>query len=297
VSRADFDATVHSVFRSAVNLRPNNSSRLLTLLTSDQPDLPQGIRLDASNDFSFDGLPTSGLAHCRDGLLRFDNFPLTIQLTGARRWKCDLSALEVDPAKPTVRAALSLVWDALNQRQKFLEAEIVADDLFRPATATKTAIARKMGEATRYLMDSTRQYKLTDPSAIKSLIGLGPGLTPSGDDLLVGYLAGLWCTVRGRSDLAQFLASLGKTIVRHSRQTNDISRTYLYHAAHGQVSSHLADLTGAISREENPKRLLESAEAAMQPGHSSGMDAVTGLLIGMATWMSPEIPRFSFRSL
>lgn len=284
VPRRDFDAVAHSVFRSAVNLRPIHSTRLLTLLASNQPDLPQGIRLDAPADFSFEGLTTGGLVHCRNGLLQFENFSLTIQLTGARRWKCALSALEVDSAKPTVRATWSFVWDALNQRQRLSEVEIIADNLFHSSASTQTAIAHKAGETLRDLITATQRFDLADSSALRALIGLGSGLTPSGDDLLVGYLAGLWCTVCGKTERAEYIKNLRKKIVRLSHRTNDISRTYLYHAARGQVSSALVNLAETISRGENPERLLALAESAMQPGHSSGMDAVTGLLIGLIAW-------------
>jgi hypothetical protein len=121
-------------------------------------------------------------------------------------------------------------------------------------------------------------------SSIEKLIGLGAGLTPSGDDLLVGYLAGLWCAVWDKSELAQSVSNLGKVVVRLSRQTNDISRTYLYHASRGQVSSRLADLAEVICRGQNSDRLLTTVASAMQVGHTSGMDAVTGLLIGLAAW-------------
>ena len=56
VPRTDFDATVHSVFRSAVNLRPAKGGLLLTLITSGEADLPQGIRVDFPEDFSFERL-------------------------------------------------------------------------------------------------------------------------------------------------------------------------------------------------------------------------------------------------
>jgi hypothetical protein len=284
VPRTDFDAVVHSVFRFVVNLRLNKSDRLLTLLASGQADLPQGIRLDISEGFSFDGIQTGALVHCRNGLLQFENPPLTVQLRGARRWKCDLSSLEVDPTKPAVSTAWSYVWDLLNQRQRLLGAEIIADDLFRSPRTTSSVVACKAGEALRDLVVATQDYELLDSSALCALIGLGSGLTPGGDDLLVGYLAGLWCTIRGKSNRAQFIASLRKRIVHLSVRTNDISRTYLVHAAHGQVSSLLADLAGDIGRGENSGRLFDSAEAAMSLGHSSGMDAVTGLLVGMVAW-------------
>ena len=282
--RRDFDAVAHSVFRSAVNLRPTQSTRLLTLLTSDQPDLPQGIRLDAPDDFSFDRLPTGGLAHCKDGILRFDNFPLTIQLTGARRWKCELSMLSADLVAPAVRAAWTLVWDAINQRQRLSKAEILAEELLHPNNLSRSVIARKAGKAMRDLIDATQRQDLTDTSSLKSLIGLGAGLTPSGDDLLCGYLAGLWSTVRGKSERAEFVKNLGKEIIRLSHRTDTISRTYLYHATRGQVSSALASLAKAITHKESSERLHALTESAAQLGHSSGMDTVTGLLLGLIIW-------------
>lgn len=284
VPAGNFDASVHSVFQSALNLRLNKNNRLLTLLSSGEPDLPQGIRMDTPEGFSFEGFQTGEPMVCRDGLVHFENRSLTIQLSGARRWKCDLSTLKVDVTNPRVSAAWHGVWEALNQRQRRTNAEIVAADLFEENKTLQSGVARRCSEALRALVPAARQYELTDASPVHSLIGLGPGLTPSGDDLLVGYMAGLWCTVRDHDRQAHFISSLGKRIIRLSRQTNDISRTYLYHAARGQVSSLLANLAAAISHEESRDRLLQIAEAAMRVGHTSGMEAVTGLLVSLAAW-------------
>ena len=283
VPRTDFDAAVHSVFRSALNLRLTNGD-LLTLTASSEADLPQGIRVEAPNDFSFENFSAGEQLTCRDNILRCASSALTIDLSDADNFICDLSALQADMANPTVSAAWQSVWQALNQRQIQSRAEIIAGDLFRSDETIKAGISRKAGEAMRGLFTSTRQFDLTFASSLNALIGLGSGLTPSGDDLLVGYLAGLWCAAKERSERLNFILSFGKVVIQLSHQTNDISRTYLYHAAHGQVSSRLADLAEAICRGENSEHLLASAESAMQVGHTSGMDAVTGLLIGLAVW-------------
>jgi Protein of unknown function (DUF2877) len=156
--------------------------------------------------------------------------------------------------------------------------------LLHPDGITPSAISRLMGEAICALIKTTRNYQLDDLSAVTQLIGLGTGLTPCGDDFLVGYLAGLWCTVRDFVERKQFLSKLGQAVIQFSGNTNDISRTYLQHAVHGQVSSRLDSLARAISGPENPGQLLLITESAMQSGHTSGMDAVTGLLFGLATW-------------
>jgi hypothetical protein len=116
------------------------------------------------------------------------------------------------------------------------------------------------------------------------MICLGSGLTPSGDDLLVGYLAGLWSAVRDINTRYQYVEKLGKTIMLCAHRTNDISRTFLNHASQGQVSSVLADLAEAISTGETSECLLGSTESAMRLGHTSGMETVTGLLMGLIAW-------------
>ncbi len=287
VPRGDFAAAVHSVFRPAVNLRLKRGGRLLTLLAPGEADLPQGIRLEAGGSSPFEGIRSGEAVLCREGILRFENAPLVIQLRGARRWKCDLSMAGAGIASPAVPAAWRFVWEALNRRQRLSKAEIIAEDLFALHAIAPAGVARKAGEALQELVGATRRYDLAGSLALQALIGLGPGLTPSGDDLLAGYLAGLWCTAGDDCKRMRFISTLGKAIVRLSGQTNDISRTYLYHAARGRVSSRLADLAGAICHGESPERLLPAAESAMQVGHSSGMEAVTGLLAGLAAWANP----------
>jgi hypothetical protein len=288
VPRADFDAVVHSVFKSAINIRLASGSDLLTLVTAGEAELPQGIRVDVPDDFSFEIFRAGEPATCRDDILRFGS--LTIDLRGAVCWKCDLPSLQADITNPAVATAWRSVWQALNERQTQSQAEIVGEIFFRLDETIKAGVPRRAGEAMRGLVAATRQFDLAAASSLNTLIGLGSGLTPSGDDLLVGYLAGLWCSVLDKSERVQFVSELGKAVIHLSHLTNDISRTYLYHAAQGQVSSLLANLAEAICHGENPDRLAVMAEAAMRVGHTSGMDAVTGLLIGLAVWLRPGYP-------
>lgn len=284
VPDVSFGAVVHSVFQSALNLRLHGENHLLTLVASGEGDLPQGIRLDTSDDFSFEKFQIGEPAVCKDSILHFEKSSLTVRLSGARRWKCDLPALKFDPANPAVSAAWSFVWEVLNERQRLSESEVIAEELF--LDSARAGVPRKAGEVMSDLLHVTRRNEL-NASAIHALIGLGAGLTPSGDDLLVGYMAGLWCAVQDKHERMQFMWGLGETIIGLLSKTNDISRTYLYHATQGQVASRLANLAEGICRGENVERLSEIAEAAMSVGHTSGMDAVTGLLIGLAAWNDP----------
>lgn len=279
---AEFDAVVHSVFRSAVNLRLNAGDGLLTLVTADETDLPQGIRVEAPPAFSFETLRPADPASCRDGFLRLAS--LNIDLRPASRWTCNLPALRTDLTHPKTTAAWRAVWRALNARQVQMKADIVAEKLLHDDDAQPSWVSR-IASALRELTTAARRLDATAlPPPLTALIGLGAGLTPSGDDLLVGFLAGLWCTALERNERLEFLSKLGETVIALSPRTNDISRTYLLHAAHGKVSRRLLDLAQVISHGEDNGRLLAAAESAMQAGHTSGMDTVTGLLAGMTAW-------------
>ena len=289
VPTGNFDASVHSVFQSAINLRLNGQDGLLTLIASSEGDLPQGIRLETPGGFSFEEFHAGERVVCRDGILHFENRSLIVQLSTARRWQCNLTALEFDPSNPVISAAWTRVWEALNKRQRLNGSEIVAEDLLLLNSPARAGMSGRAGSAMRELLHATRQYESTLPPAVNSLIGLGSGLTPSGDDLLVGYITGLWCASRDKTERLQFVSRLGKTIIDVLHKTNDISRTYLYHAVRGQVSSRLANLAEGICRGAHLESLNETAEIAMSVGHTSGMETVSGLLLGLSAWEGNQL--------
>lgn len=282
VPHADFDAAVHSVFQSSINLCLTKDGGLLTVVTASQADLPQGIRVDTPDNFSFELVHSGEEVTCRDDQLLFRS--LTIGLRRARRWKCDLPALQADMANPAVATAWKCAWQVLSKGQGCSGYETNTENLFFSDNVVRLGRLVKVEEAIRELVDATRQHDLTVTRAVGTLIGLGTGLTPSCDDWLVGYLAGLWCAVKGRGERAQFISDLGKEVLRLSSRTNAISRTYLSHATRGQVSSLLIALAGAICQGEDSDKLIGIAEAALRVGHNSGMATVAGLLLGLAVW-------------
>ena len=111
--------------------------------------------------------------------------------------------------------------------------------------------------------------------AVHGLIGLGPGLTPSGDDMLVGLMVALW-TALGTVCCDHF----SRSIVRHSTQTNRISAALLEQAALG-IGSAAQHRVAQCLHELTPATELEAAVAGLvRWGHTSGWDSLTGILLG-----------------
>jgi hypothetical protein len=285
VPRGDFEVVVHSVFSNAGNLQRRKGGRLLTIVTINIADLPQGIRVNAPLGFSFEQILNPGeRVICTDSILWDEYRHLEINLNPARRWKCKLPF--IDMKIPSVVQAWDVVRALLDERQRRLETEISLSKLIDAYNANITPTARKIQEHFRMLIEMTNGCVFASDAAVRGLIGLGSGLTPAGDDLMIGFLTGLHCRVGEIEKRMLFLSDLGKTITHLSKQTNDISRTYLYYAARGQVSSLLKDLADAIALGVERMRLLQLAENAMRTGYSSGMDTVTGLLTGLSAWQT-----------
>ncbi len=112
------------------------------------------------------------------------------------------------------------------------------------------------------------------PDPVAGLIGLGPGLTPSGDDLLGGVLIAL--SALGHGAIAEILAAW--LLPRAQDGTGRISRAHLATAADGQGAEAIHDALAALARADAPT--ISAALGAVDAiGHSSGWDALAGVVL------------------
>ena len=105
--------------------------------------------------------------------------------------------------------------------------------------------------------------------AVQGLIGLGPGLTPSGDDFLVGALALLDCV--GERDAH---AALARAIIAAlPGSTSPLSACFLRAAAAAHVGETLHRAVSSVIAGD-----VDAAIAAVETiGHSSGWDMMAGI--------------------
>lgn len=113
----------------------------------------------------------------------------------------------------------------------------------------------------------------SDLSGLGSLIGLGPGLTPSGDDLIGGALIAL--AALGHTECRDAL--WGRCLGQIDR-TNDISKAHLHAAALGYGAAALHAAIHTVMSGQTA-RLHQALSALTAVGHTSGLDAFAGSLI------------------
>ena len=125
------------------------------------------------------------------------------------------------------------------------------------------------------ILDSSKAEDIEQQ--LRFVIGRGQGLTPSGDDHLVGLLAiheatGVLSTV--------FIETL-KRLIEKERLTTDIGREYLLYALEGQFSSTVVQAASELTRKTDIYMLKPLLSELLDMGHSSGIDTVFGMLLGL----------------
>lgn len=123
-------------------------------------------------------------------------------------------------------------------------------------------------------------FQSKDKHFIKSVllkwIGYGLGLTPAGDDFLVGILfINRICPILGQEFLEEF-----EKLIMEKKYTTDISTHYYISALNNCYNDALLDMYQALIKIDE-KLVRKSIGKILQFGHTSGIDTIAGIFIGL----------------
>lgn len=217
-----------------------------------------------------DAIAAGAPARWDDGTLHIGN--RTFDCSAAMAWRPEpvppVHGLDAALAQLTAIATRTVPARGLGRVIAALTAEApwAADDPFE----------RAGGEGVISLAQWLAAPRGDPPPTVERLIGLGPGLTPSGDDALGGALIALrGC---GCADLADRLAAW--VLPRAKTATSDISRAHLAAAAAGEGAAALHDTLAALARHDEDG-LVAGLRRLDAIGHSSGWDALAGAVAAL----------------
>lgn len=288
LARAGATLEVHSVFAATANLRIADDPLLVALAGPRGVAYPHAVVLDRPRDFAAQSLAAGDPGRVGRGAItiRTRTGDLVVDLTGAAH----------PPARPI--PAINRLAHAHRACAGHLE-RIRTGRGSGPGPGALAGsapsrllgrAARSLGEALEDLAGIAAETPSTPPALARSvagLIGLGPGLTPAGDDFLCGLLAaarGLEAT--GSARVLGSATLLRQAVTENLARTGDISATLLRGALAGHWPAPLVDLATGLAR-DSEEESLQALAALCCLGHSSGADMAAGFLAGLE-FLSPR---------
>ena len=266
-------ATVGSSFDRAVNLEIDG--RLLTLVTASGRPAPGALVTDAER---FPRLPVGTSVEIGAGWVCCGS--IRVDATECRYFSCRAMtvgsrALEPDPDR----------W-----RDALLDQSVTGSFVSTPLpSAFDRALHRRLVAAAANLqhelggaLSGVGEPRLT--AASEGLVGLGVGLTPSGDDYLVGSLAALHHVGAPARVVSALGAAVLAALARISATTT-VSKHFLEAAAEGRFQHDI--LRAAEAALTAPDDVVAAFGAVAQIGSTSGTDVLHGLVDTLATCLAP----------
>lgn len=265
---------VHSVFARVVNvLSPQNV--LIALAARGSGDAPRTLTADVA-DWAGRGIAAGQpVAFAPNGVtLGVPGRPLRLTAEGARCWYTIRPTLAGLP--PGARAAAAAELDRLNRAHGPRGGMLAAAPGAGPMEA---AVVRALhaGRAALTAGILARDSAATRRGVL-ALLGLGPGLTPAGDDFLTGLV--LVAALPG-SALAGLVPVVRDAVATHPERTTDVALATLREAADGRARAELLDLLRLLERAADPLDLHAPVRAVLAIGHTSGSDTLSGLAAGL----------------
>lgn len=229
-----------------------------------------------------------GFNRFMDSIKQGEHFEVTIDSinftdSGARILKDNVETwtpgppLDIDTSQTTRKKRVRLLLDAIAEidpKKGWIFLHTESD----PAETSLDFIKQRVWEGTQQFTKGYRNREFSQcQGAAENLIGLGGGLTPSGDDWLAGfflYLKRLSLAENARPD---FLRALGNTMQDLAFQkTTTISANRIMAAMRGWTEEpflEVIDTLFSADGEFDP----ELAGILVRFGHSSGVDTLMGI--------------------
>lgn len=254
--------TVHSVYKKTVNIlcadqlislqARNTVASPLSLITNLSEAELFGLGIRPGDTTAFSGRQITVGKH-------------TFCFEGHDRWNPYLSDFDAAMIDMEERIRFCLTRTAGKAGFADLFLDITDRENIDPVKAAASEILHKVTDEYHAGHDNTAVEGLV------SLIGLGPGLTPSGDDFLCGLLASSrFCD----GFVRRYRDTISGQILRALSSTNDISAAFLRCACSGMFSRPVLDLCRG-------KDIERCCKGFLSIGHSSGADTLCGMLFGI----------------
>jgi hypothetical protein len=282
------EMVVHSPFENAINLLTHHDE-LITIAGSDNENLPYGLICGFSGYDPRVDIRAGDRVRCGSRQIDLPDSSLHIDFSKSRIWEPVGLTYTRKKSIVSIDQDFHLLLDFANSHARnegliplvgFIDRIIHHDAL--PASEPMTAKASK---SLAEMISALRQGDQAEmASAAKKIMGLGIGLTPSGDDVLNGFfLCANAVFPLDKSELTRI--TLQDLSVCSQEITTKIASTQYMASSKGMASETYQGLFDSMFNIQNEHLLLQKANKLIRYGETSGMETLIGFLLAAALSM------------
>lgn len=270
INNSTFTGFVHSTFNRTFNIKCFENGDLYTIACNRLDNGPNTLIVDIDN-MKLMEIEANDRVRVEENLLYIGD-QLTISIDKACKWESVL---------PTYPCNVEILKRNLMKMKDFINIHGVGGGMKKNVITLnpfETEVSNMLENRTLLLLNELLNDRISSalPHAV-SLIGLGPGLTPSGDD----FLTGLFTIFNMKNSPFYPYRSFCEDVLKKAKTlTNDISYMTLKKAAIGKVRESIISLLNALLF-ENDEDLNLSLNKLLNIGSSSGTDIALGIVFGM----------------
>lgn len=280
-SSEEIAGKIFSVHNDYANILTDTG--MITLFREGSPSVPFGVRVKL-----FGSWPEAGLRKNQSAV--FASGQLTVEDTLAIRGLADCRQFSSRPGAalvfdaPELAERLDRLYEICQYSPKdggilnyFRHFRLQAGRSWHPTAGG--VFEKRIQQRLEALVTGIRQnddYLIVE--GVYGLLGVGPGLTPSGDDFLLGFLTGLTSAHLGYHKMAT--AKLALYMAQNAPvRTTALSAEYISYAARGLYHEYVVNLVDAF-RAGQQSLMVTAAERLLSLGEFSGTDLLLGFVHG-----------------
>lgn len=261
-------AVVHSVYKSTINCMVDD--RIFSLQHQEMPITPLSINLDIPKRV-FELIRVNRgdeVQFTKDGLVAFNSM---FTMEHAEVFDCDLTEGTIPLDKVKIKILTDHILNYIEKGEFGRIAKSLKDNETIPLSFAGNYVSGILLK----LSNSTNVSEIGAYSA--QLIGVGEGLTPSGDDFNCGMLAAQYY-LRGHSHADELKNHLISQITPRINTTTIISKEFLIYACEGKFSQMVKNV---LLKSQEEIDVTSEIIKIRDIGHTSGIDFLTGLYFGL----------------
>jgi hypothetical protein len=270
INNSTFTGFVHSTFSRTFNIKCYENGDLYTIACNRLDNGPNTLIVDIDNMKPMK-IETNDRVFVEENLLYIGD-QLTISIDRAGKWESVLS---------TYPCNVDILKRNLMKMKDFINIHGVGGGMKKNIITLnpfEAEVSNMLENRTLLLLNELLNGRISSalPHAV-SLIGLGPGLTPSGDD----FLTGLFTIFNMKNSPFYPYRLFCEDVLKKAKTlTNDISYMTLKKAANGKVRDSIISFLNSILVEDDQDLIL-SLNKLLNIGSSSGTDIAYGIVFGM----------------